>query len=95
MKTIHRRVVLDGSTAFTISLRAHAGSLEELSAPADEGSVMLTRYPAERTGQRPVVLVLHGASWNGTQPSRLRPDRRSTAQTEFLSECELLHIRKL
>jgi len=95
MKTIHRWSCWLELQLLPISLPAHAGSLEELSAPADEGSVMLTRYPAERTGQRPVVLVLHGASWNGTQPSRLRPDRRSTAQTEFLSECELLHIRKL
>jgi len=55
MKTIHRRVVLAGIAAFTISLPAHAGSLEELSAPAGEGSVMLTRYPADRTGQRPVA----------------------------------------
>ena len=56
-----RRVVLGALSAFTLPLRAHADSSEETSADADEGSVALTRYAAQHSGQRPAVLVLHGA----------------------------------
>jgi carboxymethylenebutenolidase len=61
MQTINRRAVLGGIVALAIPVPGHAAAPEELSAEADEGSVALTRYAADRVGKRPAVLVLHGA----------------------------------
>jgi carboxymethylenebutenolidase len=60
MRTICRRAVLTALAALALPLRARAGSPEELSAAAEEGSVPLTRYAADRAGKRPAVLILHG-----------------------------------
>jgi carboxymethylenebutenolidase len=60
MRRINRRAVLGCAAILLVSGPAYAGKFEEFSAEADEGSVALTRYAADRAEKRPGVIVLHG-----------------------------------
>jgi carboxymethylenebutenolidase len=60
MQSVNRRVVLGGIAAFSIGCPAQAGISENLSVPAEEESVALTRCAADQTGKRAAIVVLHG-----------------------------------
>jgi carboxymethylenebutenolidase len=60
MHTIDRRAVVAGLALLSLPGPARAGTPEQLSVDADEGRVALTRYAADREGNRPSVLILHG-----------------------------------
>jgi carboxymethylenebutenolidase len=71
MQSVNRRVVLGGMAAVAMVGPTDAKTPEELtpeeltpedfSVEADEGRVMLARYPADHAGKRAGVLVLHGS----------------------------------
>jgi hypothetical protein len=58
---VNRRGVLGGIAALAMVRPSHAGTPEEFSVEAEEGSVALARYAADRVGKRAGVLVLHGS----------------------------------
>jgi len=61
MQTVDRRAFLGAIATLPMLGSAQAGTTEELSVNAEEGSMALTRYAADRPGKRPCVLVLHGS----------------------------------
>lgn len=60
MPTMDRRTALSGLVLLSLWYPARAGAPEQLSIDANEGSVALTRYAADRGGKRPSVLLLNG-----------------------------------
>jgi carboxymethylenebutenolidase len=61
MDAINRRVALGGLALISMGYPARAATPEQLIVDADEGSIALTRYAADRAGRRPSVLLLHGS----------------------------------
>ena len=60
MSAVNRRAVLASIAVLALPFPANSGLPEELSVDAEEGSIALNRYPTDRIGKRPDVLVLHG-----------------------------------
>jgi carboxymethylenebutenolidase len=61
MDAISRRTALAGLALISIDFPASAATPEQLTVDADEGSISLTRYAANRAGKRASVLLLHGS----------------------------------
>ena len=59
--SLARRAVLGGIAAAVVASIVEAVPAEELSVDAEDGIVELSRYSADRIGNRPAVLLLHGA----------------------------------
>src|ERR1700680_3076475 len=69
MHAIDRRAAVTGLAVLSLCYPARAGTPEPLSVGADEGRVTLTRYAADRKGNRPSVLILHGTNGFELKPS--------------------------
>jgi carboxymethylenebutenolidase len=79
MLTISRRSILAGVTLMAAPGILAAEPAETFDAVANEGPVSLTRYPANRSGKRPSVIVLHGA--RGIELKPLAYERYANALT--------------
>jgi carboxymethylenebutenolidase len=69
MHAIDRRAAVTGLAVLSVCYPARAGTPEQLSVDADKGRVALTRYAADRKGNRPSVLILHGTNGFELKPS--------------------------
>ena len=68
MDAISRRTALAGLALVAVGVPARAHTPEQITIDADEGSIALTRYAADRAGKRASVLLLHGTGGFDLKP---------------------------
>jgi carboxymethylenebutenolidase len=68
MDGISRRTALAGLALVSIGLPARAATPEQLTVDADDGSISLIRYAADRAGKRAGVVLLHGTGGFDLKP---------------------------